>query len=570
MPINFEEEISLVIAGEAGQGIDTITNVVSKVIKRNGFNIFSTKEYMSRIKGGCNSSSIRIASGKVCTYKNSADFVFAMSKDSLKHLENRLCENTVIIYEYDDELLEKFPNKIKVDFSALSKEAGGIIYANSIISGIIMGILNIDLDLLQENLKQIFLNKGEDVVEKNLQASSKGYEIGKQIAQEREITVNIQKDNSVETEIIIDGNDAAALGLIAGGVDFISSYPMSPSTGILTFMAKHSKDFNILVEQAEDEIAAINLGIGAWYSGARAMTTTSGGGFALMCEAVSLSGMTEIPMVIYLGQRPGPATGLPTRTEQGDLNLALYSGHGEFPRIILAPGTLEDVFYLCQQAFNLADKFQVPVFILSDQYFIDSVYNTKSFNIDDTQVTECIKETNKDYKRYLFSKDGISPRGIPGYGEGLVVIDSDEHNEEGHITEDFDMRVKMVNKRMSKLDLIRQESILPEFFGDRNAKNLVVGWGSTCNVIKEALDKINNPDIAFLYFKQVYPLSKNVLEYFKNAKKIICVENNFTGQFANLLKLELDICVDKNILKYNGLAFCVEELVLEISEEIGK
>lgn len=570
MPINFEKEISLVIAGEAGQGIDTITNVVSKVIKRNGFNVFSTKEYMSRIKGGCNSSSIRIAAEKVCAYKNSVDFVFAMSKDSINHLANRLCESTVIIYEYDDESLEKFPNKIKVDFSALSKEAGGILYANSIISGIIMGILNVDLDLLQESLKQIFSNKGEDVVGKNLQASAKGYEIGKQISQEKEITINIQKDNSVESEIIIDGNDAAALGLIAGGVDFISSYPMSPSTGILTFMAKHSKDFNILVEQAEDEIAAINLGIGAWYAGARAMTTTSGGGFALMCEAVSLSGMTEIPMVIYLGQRPGPATGLPTRMEQGDLNLALYSGHGEFPRIILAPGTLEDAFNLCQQAFNLADKFQVPVFILSDQYFIDSVYNIKPFDVESTEVTEYIQKTSKEYKRYAFTPNGISPRGIPGNDEGLVVIDSDEHNEEGHITEDFDMRVKMVNKRMSKLNLIKDEAIFPEFFGDRNAKNLVVGWGSTCSVIKEALDKINNPDIAFIYFKQVYPLSKNVLEYFENAQKIICVENNFTGQFANMLKLELDICVDKKILKYNGLAFCVEELVAQIIEGIEK
>lgn len=569
MPINFDKEVSLVIAGEAGQGIDTLTGVVSKVIKQSGYNIFSTKEYMSRIKGGCNSSSIRIAAQEVCAYKNNVDFVFAMSQDSLNHLKKRFWENTVIIYEYDnDELLEKVSNKIKIDFSSLSKESGGILYKNSIVSGVIIGILNIDLELLQENIKQSFLNKGEEEVEKNLKASSKGYEIGKNLVQEKEITINIAKNNAMEKEILIDGNDAAALGLIAGGVDFISSYPMSPSTGILTFMAKHSKDFNILVEQAEDEIAAINLGIGAWYAGARAMTTTSGGGFSLMCEAVSLSGMTEIPMVIYLGQRPGPATGLPTRMEQGDLNLALYSGHGEFPRIILAPGTLEDAFHLSQQAFNLADKFQVPVFILSDQYFTDSTYNIKPFDVDSTQVTEHIQETTKDYRRYEFSQNGISPRGIPGYGEGLVVIDSDEHNEKGHITEDFEMRVKMVNKRMSKLDMIKQESILPEFFGDRNAQNLIVGWGSTCNVIIEALNNLK--DCAFVYFKQVYPLNKDILEYFKNAKKIICVENNFAGQFANLLKLELDVHVDRKILKYNGLAFCVEELVSEISEEIGK
>lgn len=569
MPIKFDEEISLVIAGEAGQGIDTLTDVVSKVIKQSGCNVFSTKEYMSRIKGGCNSSSIRVSAHKVNAYKNNVDFVFALSHDSLNHLKNRLSENTVIIYEYDnDELLEKFPNKIKIDFSSLAKAAGGILYKSSIVSGVIVGILNIDLEMLQGNIKQIFLNKGEGEVEKNLKASSNGYESGRNIVQEKEITININKDSTVEKEIFIDGNDAAALGLIAGGVDFISSYPMSPSTGVLTFMAKHSKDFNILVEQAEDEIAAINLGLGAWYAGARAMTTTSGGGFALMCEAVSLSGMTEIPMVVYLGQRPGPATGLPTRTEQADLNLVLYSGHGEFPRIILTPGTLEDAFYLCQQAFNLADKFQVPVFILSDQYFADSAYNTRLFDVSSTAVAEHIKETAKDYKRYEFTPNGVSPRGIPGFGEGLVVIDSDEHDEKGHITEDFEMRIKMVNKRMSKLDAIKQEQVLPELFGDINAKTLILGWGSTYNVIQEALSELN--DCAFLYFRQVYPLNKKILEYFKNAKKIICIENNYSGQFANLLKLELDVRVDKKILKYNGLAFCVEELVSAISEEIIK
>ncbi len=563
----FDKEISFVIAGEAGQGIDTITHVIAQSVKKNNYNVFYTLEYMSRIKGGCNSSTIRIASGKVCAYRENADFAIAISKDAIKHLEQRITGKTIIISEDDNpELLEALGNNIKIDFSLLSKEIGGSIYKNTLIAGLIMGILNADLQTLQEILTQIFADKDDNVVQKNLQAAKKGYEIGNSLLKEKNISVNLKADISVKDEILITGNDSAALGCVAGGVDFISSYPMSPSTGVLTFMAKQSKEFNIVVEQAEDEIAAINMGLGAWFAGARAMTTTSGGGFALMCEGVSLAGMTETPMVIYLGQRPGPATGLPTRTEQGDLNLVMYSGHGEFPRIILTPGNLEDAFYLAQKAFNLADKFQVPVFILSDQYLADSCYNTKPFNLENLENQEYIEKTSADYNRYTFTENGVSPRGIPNFGEGLVVVDSDEHGEDGHITEDFDLRIRMVQKRMSKLNLMRDEAIMPEIFGNSDAKILVIAWGSNCNIIKEVLQEIGNSEIALLYFKQVYPLNKKVLGLLKNATKLLCVENNYSGQFANLLKLEFGISVDEKILKYNGMPFSVEELKLKISE----
>lgn len=545
--LKFDNEILIVIAGAAGQGIDTITQLIAETVKQGGYNIFYTKEYMSRIKGGCNSSTIRISSDKVGAHKEIADFVFTISKEDLNHIQKRTSDNTIVISEYDVQpSLDKFKN--------------------AIISGIIIGILDIHLELLQENFKKTFSDKDNEIIEKNLEAAAKGKEIGKNLINEKNISVNISKDLTIKDEILINGNDAAALGCIAGGCDFISAYPMSPSTGILTFMAKHSKEFNILVEQTEDEIAAINMGLGAWYAGARAMTSTSGGGFALMCEGVSLAGMIESPMVIYLGQRPGPATGLPTRTEQDDLNLALYSGHGEFPRIILTPGNLEDCFYLTQKAFELADKFQVPVFILSDQYLVDSCYNTMPFEIKNEENTEYIEKTTEDYKRYTLTQNGISPRGIPNYGDGFVVVDSDEHDENGHITENLDLRIQMVEKRMYKLKSIKRESILPDYFGEPDAKFLVLGWGSTCNIIKESLNKINNPNIGFLYFKQVYPLNKTILQYFHNVKKIISVENNFTGQFASLLRQELDITVDKKILKYNGLTFSVEELVEKINE----
>jgi len=308
------------------------------------------------------------------------------------------------------------------------------------------------------------------------------------------------------------------------------------------------------------------MGLGAWYAGARAMVTTSGGGFALMTEGVSLAGMLESPMVIHLAQRPGPATGLPTRTEQGDLELALYAGHGEFPRIILAPGTIEDAFYLTQQAFNLADKYQVPVFVLTDEYFMDSYYNTAAPDVAKAKVEKHITRTPKDYQRYAFTKTGVSRRGVPGYGEGLVLVDSDEHDTQGHITEDLDVRIKMVDKRLKKGELLKADIFPPELTGPEDYKSLIVCWGSTYDIAQEAVQKLDRDDVALLHFKQVYPLPDRIADYLQRAKQTIIVENNATSQFGKLIKLHTGIEMDSKLLKYNGLSFTVEELMEKLNE----
>jgi 2-oxoglutarate ferredoxin oxidoreductase subunit alpha len=279
-----------------------------------------------------------------------------------------------------------------------------------------------------------------------------------------------------------------------------------------------------------------------------------------MTEGVSLAGMLESPIVIHLGQRPGPATGLPTRTEQGDLELALYAGHGDFPRIIFAPGTLEDAFHLTRKAFNLADKYQIPVLILTDQYLVDSYYNTTSFEISDIKVEKYVVKTSKDYERYVLTENGISPRGIPGFGAGLVAVDSDEHDQAGHITEDLDLRTRMVDKRLSKLELLKGEIIPPKLVGPEDYKNLIVCWGSTYSIVDEAVKNLNRDDVAFLHFKQLYPLPNETADYFQKADKIMIVENNATSQFAKLIKLHTGIDIENKILKYNGLSFYVEEL----------
>jgi 2-oxoglutarate ferredoxin oxidoreductase subunit alpha len=339
---------------------------------------------------------------------------------------------------------------------------------------------------------------------------------------------------------------------------------MSPSTGVATYLAQHAKEFGIVVEQVEDEISAMNMVVGAWYAGARALASTSGGGFALMEEGVSLAGMLESPAVIHLAQRPAPATGLPTRTEQGDLFFALFSGHGEFPRAIFAPGTIEDAFYLTQRAFNLADKYQIPVFVLTDQYMLESHYNVPSLDPHRIKPERYVVETDSDYKRYKLTENGISPRGVPGYGKGLVIVDSDEHDEEGHITEDMDVRTSMVNKRLKKLELVSQEAIPPELIGNPDYKILVIAWGSNYNVVKEAMEKLRRDDLAFLHFKQVYPLHSSTADYLKKAEKTIIIENNATAQFANLIKLHTGISIGRKILKYNGLPFFVEEVEAEL------
>lgn len=566
-----KDDVSIVLCGAAGQGVQTVEQLLTHLFKSSGFNLFSTKEYMSRVRGGSNSTELRISSHEVRALVDRIDILIPLNREALKHVERRISPETIILGEKENLLAEGDSNIqdiIDIPFSKLAKEIGGIIFSNIIAVGVIASLFGIEREIVDDYLKTKFSIKGEDIINGNLTAVDKGYDIGSMLIRSGIISINLSKDIRVDNEIIISGGEAVSLGAVSGGCNFISSYPMTPSTPILTFLAQHSTEFEIIAEQAEDEIAAINMAIGAWYAGARAMVTTSGGGFALMVEGLSLAGSIESPLVVHLAQRPGPATGMPTRTEQGDLEFALYSGHGEFPRIIFAPGTLEDAFYLTQKAFDLADRYQVPVFILTDQYFIDSYYNIPKPDIKKIRVENHVIKTTKDYKRYMLPENGISPRGIPGYGEGLVVVDSDEHDETGHITEDHEIRVRMVNKRLNKLVSIKKEAVPPELIGNEECSTLVVCWGSTFTVVCEAVEDLTMNDVSVLYFKQVYPLHPDTARFFKKAKRWVIVENNATSQFGKILKIHADIDIQTKILKYNGLAFSVEELVDELKQVV--
>jgi 2-oxoglutarate ferredoxin oxidoreductase subunit alpha len=555
--------VSIVLCGQAGMGIQTVEGVLTRMLKLAGYNVFATKEYMSRVRGGNNSTEIRVGSKPVSALVNRIDLLIPLNKGAIEHLRERVSKATIVLGEtqvLEDEAHSGRFRFIDAPFTKIATDIGNKVYSNVVAVGMLAGLLGMKLDNICDYVKQFFSTKAADVVQKNVQAAQAGFQLAGDLARQEKISIRINPDAGVKDQILLSGGDAVGLGAIAGGCNFIASYPMTPSTPVLVFLAKYGRDFGVIAEQAEDEIAAMNMAIGAWYAGARAMVTTSGGGFALMVEGLSLAGMLESPVVIHLGQRPGPATGLPTRTEQADLELALYAGHGEFPRILFAPGTIEQAFYLTARAFNLADKYQMPVFILSDQYLVDTYYNTPAFDLSGVTVEKYFVKTASDYKRYKLTKSGISPRGIPGLGKGMVCVDSDEHDTEGHVTEDLRLRTRMVDKRLRKLASAKNEIIPPELFPKRKYRNLVVCWGSTYHIVKEAIGRLDRDDTSLLHYSQVYPLYPGTTDYLARAKRAVVVEGNATGQFAKLMKLYMGIDIDKRILKYSGLSFAVEEV----------
>lgn len=560
--ISTRRDVAIVIGGQAGQGIVTIEFVLTRILKRSGYHLFSTKEYMSRIRGGSNSTLIRVGSEPVRANVDRIDILLALDSETLSHLSGRISAGTLIVGEKKN--LPAECDCVDVPFSAIAGKVGDILYANTVAIGAVSGILEADLDVVKEYIAEYFSGKGEQIVTGNIQAAREGYQAGCELRTAGKISFGIEKHPGIIDELLISGGEAIALGAISGGCRFVAAYPMSPATAILTYLSKHDEKFGLVAEQTEDEISAINMTIGAWYAGTRGMVTTSGGGFALMEEGVSLAGITETPLVVHVGQRPGPATGMATRTEQADLELVLYSGHGEFPRVIYTPGTTEEAFSLTHRAFNVADRYQVPVFILSDQYFIDSYYNIPSLAVEDHTIEDHVISTDKDYMRYRITEDGISPRGVPGYGEGLVAVDSHEHTEDGHITEDIDIRNAMMAKRMGKLEAIIPDSVPPVLIGSADYRVLVIGWGSNYHIIEEALRLLRTDDIAFLHFGQVFPLPPETSGYLERADVTIAVENNFSGQFAKVLRACAGFDVDHNILQYDGRPFCSELLARKI------
>ncbi|MBI3593067.1 MAG: 2-oxoacid:acceptor oxidoreductase subunit alpha [Nitrospirae bacterium] len=567
-------DYSIKIGGEAGQGIQTIGDTLAMVFSRSGYHVFTHQDYESRIRGGHNFYQIRFSDIPVMSPREVVDILVAFDKESIEFHKNELSEFGRIIY--DSTVLKQRHEKscfLDIPFVNLAIEHGGSkIMANTVATGAVLGMLGLELDMLLGIIKDTFKKKGEDIVKANANAAMAGHDF----AVKQCIKCSFSAAPLSSPKMLIAGNDAIGFGAVASGCKFYSAYPMTPSTGIMLYVAGKAKEYGIVVEQAEDEISAINMALGASFAGVRAMTGSAGGGFALMVEGLSLAAMTETPIVIALAQRPGPATGLPTKTAQADLLFALYTAHGEFPRVILAPGTPEQAFYLTNKAFDIAEKYQIPVFVLTDQYLADSQWTFDGFDLSrikytDYRVRGDVFNNLAEYKRHAFSANGISPLAVPGEARHVVVTDSDEHNEEGHIREDIDTVLKMADKRLfKKLPLVRQEIEPPLLYGSSDPEIVLAGWGSTYGVMKEAVDTLSEKEkIAMLHFSEIYPFPLTVkFDYMKvlnNARLAVCIENNMTGQFAYLMRAETGYEFKAKINRYDGRPFTLEGLLGELN-----
>ncbi|ABB23934.1 MULTISPECIES: 2-oxoacid:acceptor oxidoreductase subunit alpha [Chlorobium/Pelodictyon group] len=561
-----QDELSVVFEGAAGQGIKAMADILAATLKDCGYFVSVSHEYMSRIRGGSNTAQIRITDKPRTAYTRRTDIYIGLSAEALRRYHERSGTGSVAYIEHDAPS-DGVPGKIvTTPFSEMAAECGSNRYRNTVGGGIVLGMLALPLKPFITHLEAAFARSGTDAMKGNARAAALGYGWG-EAHQDGGMPFSPPVDTDLAVEhLLLTGTQALGIGAVAAGCNFLSSYPMSPATGLMTFLAAHAEAFGIVVDQAEDEIAALNACVGASFAGARALASTSGGGFDLMQEGLSLAAMTETPVVIHVAQRPGPATGLPTRTEQGDLSLVLHGGHGEFPRIVLAPGSISELVTAMQQAFSSSSRYQVPVIILTDQHLLDLATTIPRSVIRRIGSYPSIIQTACGYRRYAFTADGISPRGVPGYGEGIVRADSDEHDESGLITESFEMRRRMMEKRLKRRTAMAKAALPPSAFGDpESAHTLFLAWGSTRSLLEEALEKTGGEGCAGLHFSQVYPLPPDVYRLLQG-RRLAVIENNATGQFADLLTREAGVVVSHRILKSSGEPFAVEDICEALRE----
>ena len=564
-------DVNILVGGAAGQGMDTIMNMTGIALARAGYRIISSKDYMSRVRGGHNFTRLRISSDTPWANVAETDILIALNEETFNLHKASLRDGARVIYDPEEfSLGEADERALPVPLGKLAIEAGSPIMANVVAVGALAALLGMGLDRFESIIRETFSDKPQ-FIDGNIVALGKGHEAAAPYCLQC-----FPLPEAPGTPLLyIEGNQVLGMSALASGCRFMSAYPMTPATGVMNYLAQKSADYAVMVEQAEDEIAAINMALGASYAGVRAMTATSGGGFALMVEGLSLAGMTETPLVVVLAMRPGPATGLPTRTEQGDLFFALHGGHGEFPRAVLSATTHEDAFYRLNKAFELADEYQIPVIFLSDQNFADTQRTIARFDfslLGYNRHLASADEVELPYKRYRYAADGISPRLVPGSAEGeVVLLDSDEHDEKGNIIEDSATRVAMMDKRMRKLDALATAMEEPEHYGEPDAELLLIGWGSNYGVLRETIDRLRaeGKPAALLHFADLWPLpTVRLSEALSAARVSVCVENNSTGQFRSLIQMATGLKIDHSVLKYDGRPFFAGEIIEEVQKHV--
>ncbi|MCF2136868.1 MAG: 2-oxoacid:acceptor oxidoreductase subunit alpha [Candidatus Thorarchaeota archaeon] len=567
-------DLSINIGGMAGQGIDTIGDLLTKVFVKTGFYIFTVKDFESRIRGGYNFTQIRVADNPVHCSVDDIDLIVALSKDAISAKRDQLVEGGIIIFDdrFDFDALEEchYPAPL----SKKAREVGGSTrMTNAAALGALLSVIRFPFSLAEQVLTEIFGKKGEKIVEANVRVARSLYDLTEETFS-GSCRHNLSMIDSIPSEnrLIINGNQAIAYGAMAANVKWVSSYPMSPSTSAFIEIVSHANDLKIGTLQTEDELASLAMAIGASYGGVRSMVTTSGGGFSLMVEALGLAGMTETPVVIYNAQRPGPSTGLPTRTEQSDLLFTIFASQGEFPRIVLAPRDPLDAFDVVTRSFNLAERFQVPVIILGDQYLADSVMNVPRIDVTNVEIDRgklAADRLDDPYMRYRLTDDGISPRAFPGDRGRFIVSSGNSHLEDGHITEDPAIRNAMVQKFLRKITAIKDALKPPDLYGAKTTKTVVVTWGSPWGAVREAIEHLEHEGVSIghLHFTDIYPLRTKLLkDVFTSAERVISIEHNATSQFAKLVTMETGLKFDGYITKFDGRPMTPRWVILQLKE----
>ncbi|WP_122089438.1 2-oxoacid:acceptor oxidoreductase subunit alpha [Halalkalicoccus subterraneus] len=570
------EDLNWAVGGEAGDGIDSTGKIFAQALSRAGRHVFTSKDFASRIRGGYTAYKIRTSVDELNSVVDRLDILVALTQRTIDENLDELHEDSVVIYDGERSWDAEVPDEqipLDVPLKSLAEDAGGAIMQNVVALGAACEVAGFPIEHLDSALEKRFGEKGQKLVDNNQEAARKGRDY---VQENYDHDFGYSLETTDNDYVLLNGDEAIGMGALVGGCRFYAGYPITPATNVMEYLTGRIDEYGGTVVQAEDELSAINMALGAARSGARAMTATSGPGIDLMTETFGLIATTETPLVIADVMRSGPSTGMPTKQEQGDLNMTLYGGHGEIPRFVLAPTTIAECFHKTIEAFNLAEKYQTPVYVVSDlaMAVTEQTFSPEEFDMDEVEIDrgKVVDEDNIDqyldeqdrFQPHYDAGDGISPRAFPGTVEGAHMTTGLEHDELGRRTEDTDERVRQVDKRNRKVETAQnEEDWSPREFGNEDAENLVLTWGSNEGAIREAMQKLDI-DVRFISVPYMFP-RPDLTEAVESAETTVVVECNATGQFADVVERDTLTRVER-INKYNGIRFNADELVDRITE----
>ncbi|WP_153123853.1 2-oxoacid:acceptor oxidoreductase subunit alpha [Peribacillus tepidiphilus] len=571
-------QLSWKVGGQQGEGIESTGEIFSIALNRLGYYLYGYRHFSSRIKGGHTNNKIRVSTTQTLSVSDDLDILVAFDQETIDVNYKELHDKGIIIADakFNPQRPEDTNAKLyAVPFTDIATELGTSLMKNMVAVGASCAVLNLDIEVFKDVVQEIFGRKGEQVVQKNMDAIKAGYDYMKEELGDQVGAMQLEKGDGKKRLFMI-GNDAIALGALAGGCRFMAAYPITPASEIMEYLIKKLPTVGGTVIQTEDEIAACTMAIGANYGGIRAMTASAGPGLSLKMEAIGLAGITETPVVIVDTQRGGPSTGLPTKQEQSDLMAMIYGTHGEIPKIVMAPSTVEEAFYDAAEAFNLAEEYQCPVILLTDLQLSLGKQTVEPLDYSKVEirrgklVTEDLPATDSYFKRYEVTEDGISPRVIPGMKGGIHHVTGVEHDETGKPSESAANRIAQMDKRMRKIKNVRFKTPVHKNVKHEQADLLIVGFNSTRGVIEEAMTRLEQDGIKVnhAHVRLIHPFPTNeMLPLIQSAKKVVVVENNATGQLANIMKMNVGhIDKIKSILKYDGNPFLPHEIHSQCKE----